>query len=222
MCFSPEVDLIGGAAIAAIGIDTLRHVEHKGERAIAALPVIFGAHQIVESIVWWGIDGDVASGLGDGAAWVYLAIAFGVLPWFVPLAMHRLEPDERVRAYDKVLIGVGVLVSVYLMVPVIDGSIVVTDGGYYLSYSVALTFGGLATALYVVSSCGSLLISSDRYLARYGVANLLAVATLSVLLVAGVISLWCVWAAVTSVAIAIHLRRTDEHRHRVLALPGSA
>jgi hypothetical protein len=45
-------------------------------------------------------------------------------------------------------------------------------------------------------------------------ANLGAVAVLSILMVSGVISLWCVWAAITSIAIAAHLRRTDQHRER--------
>jgi len=33
------------------------------------------------------------------------------------------------------------------------------------------------------------------------------VTTRAALLTSGIISLWCVWAAVTSIAIAIHLRR---------------
>lgn len=214
MCFSPEVDLIGGAAIAAIGIDTLRHVDHKSERPLAALPVVFGLHQVVEAFVWWGVDGSISSRWGDMATWVYLAIAFGLLPWFVPLAIRRLEPDSRKRNYVLVLVAAGLAVSIWLMIPVINGPIEVVDGGYYLAYSVSLTYGGIVTAIYVATTCGSLLLSSDRYLVRYGMANLAAVAALSVLMVSGVISLWCVWAAVTSIAIAVHLRRTDQHRHR--------
>ena len=221
MCFSPEVDLIGGAAIAAIGIDTLRNVDHENERAVASLPVIFGLHQVVEAFVWWGLDGRVAEPFGDVAAWLYLAVAFGLLPWFVPLAVRRLEPDPKKRKYGLVLMALGGGVSIYLMGAVLAGPIEVVDGGYYLSYSVSITYGGTVTALYVASTCGSLLLSSDRYLARYGVANLAAVITLSVLLVSGVISLWCVWAAVTSIAIAVHLRRTDMHRHRFRTLVGT-
>jgi len=214
MCFSPDVDLVGGAAIAAIGIDTLRHVEHRSEWPLAALPIVFGLHQMTEAVVWWGLDERVATRVGDGAAWLYLAVAFGLLPWFVPWVIRRLEPDPLRRRYASALVVAGVLVSVYLMVPVIRGPIHVVDGGFYLSYSVSLTFGGVVTAAYVATTCGSLLLSSDRYLVRYGIANLIAVTVLSVLLDRGVISLWCVWAAITSIAIAVHLRRTDQHRHR--------
>jgi hypothetical protein len=42
--------------------------------------------------------------------------------------------------------------------------------------------------------------------------NLAAVSVLAVLLRSGVISPWCVWAAVTSIATAIHLHRQHEGR----------
>jgi hypothetical protein len=43
--------------------------------------------------------------------------------------------------------------------------------------------------------------------ATYGWRNLVVVTTRAALLTSGIISLWCVWAAVNSIAIAIHLRR---------------
>jgi hypothetical protein len=215
MCFSPEVDLVGGAAIAAIGIDTLHHVDHRSERPLAILPIVFGLHQMTEAFVWWGLDERVAVWVGDTATWLYLSVAFGLLPWFVPWVIRRLEADPQRRRYASALVVTGVLVSVYLMVPVVAGPIRVVDGGYYLAYSVSIGFGGWVTTAYVAATCGSLLVSSDRYLVWYGMANLVAVAILSVLMVSGVISLWCVWAAVTSIAIAVHLRRTDQHRRRL-------
>jgi len=221
MCFSPEVDLIGGAAIAAVGIDTLRHVEHSSERPLAVLPIVFGLHQVTEAFVWWGIDDRIPGQLGDIATWLYLAVAFGLLPWFVPVAIRSLEPRPRRRRYVSALVAAGFIVSLYLMIPVIRGPIHVVDGGLYLSYSVSLSFGGAVTAAYVATTCGSLLLSSDRYLVWYGIGNLVTVTVLSVLLVSGVISLWCVWAAITSVAIAVHLRRTDRHRYRFPLVPKS-
>ena len=57
MCLSPEVDLAAGIVIAAIGVDTLRRVDHPNERPLAALPLILGAHQVV-------VGGNVAARIG--------------------------------------------------------------------------------------------------------------------------------------------------------------
>jgi len=42
--------------------------------------------------VWWGQQGHVPPGLAEVALWVYLLIAFVVLPIYVPLAVLALEP----------------------------------------------------------------------------------------------------------------------------------
>jgi hypothetical protein len=215
MCFSPEVDLVTGVAITAIGVDALRHVEHPSERALASLPVILGAHQIIEAVVWWGVDGRVTSATADRAAWLYLAVAFGVLPVLVPWAIRRTEPDPARRRLMGGLALLGAVVALRLMAAVVAGPIEVADGGHYLTYHVPLTFGGALVVGYIVATCGPLLASSDRRAVGFGVINLVAAISLALLLSNGVISLWCVWAAVTSGVIALHLRRTDAHGHRV-------
>lgn len=206
VCFSPEADLVAGAVVTAAGIDALRHVRAPREKALATLPVVFGVHQFIEVPVWWGLEGRVPAGVADPAAWAYLAIAFGVIPWLVPLAVRRLEVREDRRRLMTPLVWIGIVVAVALMIPTIQGPVVVTDGGNHVSYSVPLVAGGLVTVVYVVATCGSALLSSDRMVVVYGAVNLAAVIVLAALLTSGVISLWCVWAAVTSVAIALHLR----------------
>lgn len=206
MCFSPEADIVAGVVVTAAGIDALRHVSAPREKALAALPVVFGVHQFVEVPVWWGLEGRVSQGVADVAAWAYLAIAFGVIPWLVPLAVRRLEVRRDRRRLMTPLVGIGIGVAVALMIPTMRGPISVADGGNHIAYSVPLVAGGLVTLLYVAATCGAALLSSDRVVVAYGAVNLAAVTGLAVLLTSGVISLWCVWAAVTSVAIALHLR----------------
>jgi hypothetical protein len=109
---------------------------------------------------------------------------------------------------------VGGFVALYLMWATIRGPLEVFNGGTHVGYRVQLSAGGIVVGFYVLATCGSLLASSDRYVAMYGVVNLVVVTGLSFLLYTGVISLWCAWAAVTSTAIAVHLRRTDVHRQR--------
>jgi hypothetical protein len=207
VCFSAEADIVTGVIVTVVGIDALRHVGHGRESAMAALPVLFGLHQLIEVPVWWGLEGGVSPGLASGAAWLYLAIAFGVIPWAVPLAVLRLETDPKRRALMSPLLGLGIVVAAVLMFAIVNSPIVVLDGGNHLDYSASLEFGGLITAFYVVATCGALLFSSDRVAVIHGGVNLIAVTALAVLLATGVISLWCLWASVTSIAIAIHLRR---------------
>jgi hypothetical protein len=60
MCFSPEADLIAGLAISGIGINTLSHVRNRREVPLAAIPVLLGVHQLIETFVWWGERGVVS------------------------------------------------------------------------------------------------------------------------------------------------------------------
>lgn len=217
MCFSVEADIVAGVVVTAAGIDTLRHVGHDREAAMAALPVIFGVHQLVEVPVWLGLEDRVSAGLAHTAAWIYLAIAFAIIPVLVPYAVRRLEVDPRRRELMTWLFGLGGAVAVALSIPLVMGPISVADGGNYIAYTVPLAMGGLLTLLYVVATSGSLLLSSDRAVVIYGAVNLAAVIVLAALLTSGVISLWCVLAAVTSVAIASHLRRLHRQHEAVVA-----
>jgi hypothetical protein len=54
------------------------------------------------------------------------------------------------------------------------------------------------------------MISSYRNVVIFGIA----VAVLATLLMTGAISLWCGWAAVASVVIALHLRQVDQPNSR--------
>lgn len=78
----------------------------------------------------------------------------------------------------------------------------------YLDYRITTPAGRLLAVLYVVTTCGAFLVSSDRRVALIGAGNLVAVIVLGSLLLNGVISLWCVWAAAISVLIAADLRAT--------------
>lgn len=209
MCFAPEADLIGGLVVGGVGVDALRHVGHRREIGIAALPVLFGVHQIIEAFTWWGLDGIVPAGLGEAAMWAYLSIAF-VLPALVPVAIASLEADRRRRRTIVPFVVLGLAVTVTLAVQLFTGPVTVRDAGLYLSYDVSLDYGGQITALYVAVTCGPLLLSTRPRIVVFGVLNLAAVTVLAWLLASGVISLWCAWAAVASLVIVLHLRSGGE------------
>ncbi len=88
VCFSPQADIVGGLVISGIGVDVVRHVHRRRDHmALAALPLVLGAHQLDEAFVWWGQEGHVPSAIGHVALWIYLLIAFVLLPIVVPVAV---------------------------------------------------------------------------------------------------------------------------------------
>lgn len=213
MCFSPQADLVGGLVIGVIGIDAVRHVRRRHDHlAFAALPLLLAAHQVVEAFVWWGLQGVAPAGLGHAATWVYLLFAFVVLPVYVPLAVRSLEPPGRRRVMMSGFVAAGGVVAVVQLAGMLRGPVTARLGDHHLAYGTHLHAGFAISAVYVVVTCGSLVLSGYRRIAVFGVVNLVAVAVLAEATIDGFASLWCAWAALTGAAIAWYLRQTDVRR----------
>ncbi len=209
MCFSPEADAAVGVIVTAVGVDTLRHVRAPKEIVLGALPLLFGIHQLTEAFVWWGLEGRVAHEIQTIAMWAYLVFAFTLLPILVPLAVGLVERKLGRRRIIAAFGALGAAVAVGLTVPMFRGPVTATMQSRHIEYDIeALARGGQLTSLYVIATCGALLASSYRDLATFGVVNLIAVPVLMWLTVGGFVSLWCFWAAIASVVIAFHFRRS--------------
>jgi hypothetical protein len=205
MCFSAEADLVSGLAVGVVGVDALRHVSNRRELPLASLPMLFAAHQLIETFVWWGVQGHVAWSVARIAMYAYLAIAF-VLPTLVPLCVLSVELSPRRREVMTLCVGLGIGVSTVLLVGLVQGPIDAHDAGHRIAYQIGNSPGAVVAVLYVIATCGALLASSSRAIALFGVANLLAVTALAIMTTGDIASLWCAWAAISSVAIAVHMR----------------
>jgi hypothetical protein len=210
VCFSPQADVAGGVVICAIGIYAVRHVRQRREfLAVAYIPLLLGAHQFIEALVWLWLQGHVPRGIGHVALWAYLLIAFVVLPVFIPLAVIALEPTRRRKAMMVPFAVIGTVIAAILFAAMVRGPVGVKLAPYHLSYSIRIPDGFLIIALYVVAVCGPLLMSGYRNVVIFGAVNLVAVIVIARLTISGFASVWCAWAAVSSVAIALHCRHAE-------------
>jgi hypothetical protein len=209
VCFSPQADFVAGIVVGGIGFDVLRHVRRPAEKPLAAIPLVLAGHQLIEAFVWLGLQGRVPDDVWRPAMWLYLAIAFAVVPVLVPLAVRALEPAPNQRRIAAFAV-LGAIVAVVLMHAVVRGPVDASIEGHHIAYHVELWHGGDVVGLYVVATCGSLLASNYNYARWFGAVNLVAVCLLFWLDVSGFISLWCLWAALTSIAIDAHLRHAHQ------------
>ncbi len=213
MCFSPQADLVGCVIIGTIGVDALRHVERRASHlAIAALPVILAFHQLDEAFVSFGLEGHVARSVEHVALWIYLLIAFVLLPIYVPLAVMGYEPTARRKWAMSPFVVVGSYVSVVLLLAMLRGPFGVTMHSLHLSYNLRLGHAYFVVGLYIIAVCGAFLFSGVRPMVVFGMINLVAVIVIVILTVDGFASVWCAWAAISSGAIALRLRLQQRHR----------
>ena len=82
MCLSPEVDVVAASAMTLFAVDALRHNHNLRSLPIALVPAVFAIHTFSDALVWWGSSGQVSDWLAKGAGWIYLFIAFVLLPVF--------------------------------------------------------------------------------------------------------------------------------------------
>lgn len=221
MCFSPEMDLAAGVVITAVGIDTLRNVRTRDQVAMAALPLVLGVHQLIETLVWWNLQGRVSDAIGDPAAWVYLLIALGVVPVLVPYAFLRLGV-VRSPALAKVFLLAGVTAAVVDLAALGLEPVARRIDGHHIAYSPGVPYDEIVLAAYVLATCGPALFARATALRWFGVGNLAVVALLAWLDQNAVVSLWCVWAACTSILINRHVRDSAAPASRTPGMPDAS
>ncbi|HVK30229.1 MAG TPA: DUF6629 family protein [Nocardioides sp.] len=205
MCFSAEMDLAAGLVVTGIGVDTLRQVRSRDQLALGLLPLVLGAHQLVETLVWWNLEGHVSTPVGDVAAWVYVAIALVVVPALVPWAFLRLGTTGR-PVLDRVFLGLGLAAAGAGLLAIGVEPVGRHIDGHHISYQPGVAWSGAVLAAYVLATCGPSLFARSRELRWFGIGNLVVVGLLAWLQQNAVISLWCVWAASTSLLLDLALR----------------
>ena len=211
-------DLAVGTALLPVAVATLREVKHWREVPFALLPTVFAVHQFLEAAVW--PNSVVSAGTAQLAVRAYVFIALPLLPALVPLAILMLEPrGARLRVAPFAVLGA--VVSAYLAVVVLTQPIGVKTCPHALEYQTGVHEGYLWAVLYIVAVIGPAVLSGYRSIVVFGLANLVGLIVVAVLYLQAFASLWCIYAAVLSVLVLVHMRRRrrlpDPHRYHGVA-----
>jgi len=225
VCVSAQADVIAGLALLPIGVLSLREVRHMRELPFASLPLLFALHQLSEAVVWAGFeDQAVSDPLRQAALSAYLAYAMVVLPILFPLSVLLLEPQgSRLRVAPFLLLGV--VVSVALAIEVFSNPVTVVVHPHALEYATGIRHGGILSIAYVVAVIGPAVLSGYRSVVAFGLVNLVGLVVVAFVYLEAFASLWCVYAALTSACVVIHMFRRrhlldDDRMHGLPRLAG--
>jgi len=198
-------DLVAGTALVPVAVMSVRQVRHRRELLFALLPAIFATHQFLEVAVWAGLDGDVSASTAHLAMRAYLFIAWPLLPIYVPLAVMVLDPTRRGRLVAAPFVALGAVVSAYLAFVVLANPVEVIRHAHGLEYDTAVQHPMVWAVLYIIAVIGPELLSGQRSIVAFGVANLVGLGLVAVFYSREFASLWCVFAAAASVLILVHM-----------------
>ncbi|MBT2367435.1 hypothetical protein J7E88_19530 [Streptomyces sp. ISL-10] len=197
MCWSATADLTAGAGIAAVGAACVVTTVRRGrprDLPLAALPLLLGAHQVVEAVLWTG-------GGGAGAATTaWAVIALPVLALWVPLGVLVAAPAHA-RVRSAVPAVAGVATSAALAHVLATRSVTADIRGHTVGYAIGLPHPAWLLTGYLLATVGSLLLATDRALRLLGVLTGLGAVACVLLWRTAFVSTWCAAAAVASVAL---------------------
>lgn len=200
MCWSANADLVAGVGVITIGVACVARSRRARDLPLASLPLLLGAHQIVESVIW-------RSGGGSGTATVVWAvIALPLLALWMPLGVLCAAPP-RARRRLSVPLAAGIATSAALSYSLATRPVTADIRGHTLGYVLDLALPELVVAGYLLATVGSLLLSGDRRLVLLGVLVAVGAAVCVALWRTEFISTWCAVAAVCSVVLLGWARR---------------
>ena len=207
MCFSASADFAAAAVIGAVGIATLAQARDPRALPLAALPLLFAAHQLTEGLVWLGMDGRLSPAATREAILLFMLYAQGLLPMILAPAVALVEPDPRRRAGMWALAALGVALGLWAAHGLVVAPSSVAVEGRCLAFRNPVTNHPWVAFTYALPTCGAPLLSSRPVVRAFGAAALLGFAAVLAVKAYALTSVWCLVVAVLSVGLYAQFRR---------------
>lgn len=204
MCFSATASFVAGGALAATGVATIRKAKTKAELPFASVPLLFGIQQITEGVIWLSFS---STFLNIIATYVYSMFSHVWWPIFVPVSILLLEKNPVRKKILRVFSGIGLAVGIYLFYFILVGGVTSQIVNSSILYNSPHLYLSLVLTLYVLATCGSFFISSNKILNMIGIVMLTSFLVAGLFFSATFISVWCFFAAILSAIIYWYFRR---------------
>lgn len=216
MCFSASASFISATCIASLGLLTHKRVQHRRERPLAWIPILFAVQQLIEGFIWLSLTHQWHLAPQTKLAGAFLFFAWVVWPVLVPWASLSLEKNQYKRFICKGLLVLGVLVAIVSLLQLFFAHPEVIRVHKHLVYQLSkMPTWPMAQLslqiLYVAVTLLPLLLSSNRGLKGLGITNTVALFVSFIIFRDALPSVWCFFAAILSIQIVFILPIPEKH-----------
>jgi len=215
MCFSANASFTAGAVLSTIGVVCLKKVQTPSHKLFAAIPLIFAAQQITEGFLWLALSRNNFSSLQHITTYLFLFFAQVVWPTWVPFSILKLQPKEKQKTIEKILLGIGIGVSAYLAYCLITYTVEAQIQGYHIAYiqSYPATLSKYGGILYVIATVSPPFFSRIKYMWLLGASILTSYIITTIFYTDYIVSVWCFFASIISIAVLGVLYGIKKEKH---------
>jgi hypothetical protein len=205
MCFSAGASFAGGAVLSAIGVATMRKVQHPSQRLLASTPMLFAFQQFAEGVVWLTLKSGEHALIQSAAGNFFLLMALVIWPSMMPLAVMKLEQNIKRKKIIAGFLAAGIIVSLYYAVCLISFNANPKINGFHIQYvnDFPIRLGFVVFGLYISATIVPLFISTVKRMSLFGILVLLSCLITGVFYKEFLTSVWCFFAALISVVIYV-------------------
>ncbi len=203
MCFSTEASFGASAILATIGITTLSKVKSKKNYLFASIPLIFGAQQFSEGLIWLSFSNPNYFGYRQISTYYFLTFAQVLWPLIVPLCLLIIENRRAEKIILILLTIMGLTVATYhffclILYPV---SVEIIKHHIYYKLDFSAKFRCFEKILYLTPILFSFFVPSERKMKLIGILIFFSFLTSIIFFKDNIISVWCFFAALVSIVV---------------------
>ena len=204
MCFSTTASFIGGISLSVLGVATVKMTERKAEIPFAMIPLLFGAQQIVEGMLWLSFRLD-APLLNVTMTYTFTLFSHVLWPMYVPFSIGLMETVTWRKKVISAFQIIGVAVGLYLLYFIIRFP-VTSEANEHMVYVLPYVNEHPVLEFYLAATCVAPFFSSHRIINIFGALALLLFMVAYWFYTIAFFSVWCFFAAILSVVIYLHFK----------------
>lgn len=203
MCFSANASFAAGIVLSAIGVAAIRKVQHKSQIPFAVIPLIFAVQQITEGFLWLSLPDPAKSATSHALTIIFLIFAQLVWPLYVPLSILMLEKKGARKNIQKILAGLGALVSLYLGYCLLNYPVQAQITGHHVVYirNYPPALQDTVAVFYIISIIAPSFFSHIKRMWMLGVTIIISAIITELFYENYFVSVWCFFASLLSLSI---------------------
>lgn len=218
MCFSASASFSAGAVLTIIGVASIKKTQHTSQLLFASIPFVFGVQQIAEGILWLTLPNPDNVNIQKIFTYIYLVFAQTIWPILVPIAILALEKDTSRKSIQKIFVGAGLIVGLYLTYCLLSYHVEAKIIGKHIKYLQAYpdSLRKYVIVLYALATIIPTFFSHIKRMWILGICILISYVVTAIFYEHYILSVWCFFSSIISLSIyAIMVAISNAQQRRV-------